>query len=120
MTVYHSFEDWAQKVPPAPRCSECDKPLALGEVANRPNDGAGVTDWLCVRCAVHLEDPNQVWLWRFGRGWMNTRSECGFVGGDRAWLLGEWAMKTGPESEATCSRCKRGRESRLYLESFRS
>ena len=114
--VYASFDDWAANVAPAPRCSECDSPLALGEVANSPNDedisGPLGLPWLCVRCAVHLLDPTRAWTGRW--------SECGLTNDRPAPpFLGEWSMKVADlEAEATCGRCRRGRESRIHLAKY--
>lgn len=106
---YANLEDWAANVPPAPRCSKCDQPLSLGEVANRPDYDEEVTEWLCLKCAVHLINPVRSWNGRW--------AECGFTG-ERSALssLGECTMVTTEvEEEATCVRCKRNRESRIYL-----
>ena len=119
--IFSSLAEWAASVPPAPRCSECDAPLALGEVANSPRDedraGPMGLDWLCVRCAIHLLN--------FSRTWSGRWSECGLTDDRPAppWL-GPWTMKValGPADpmpnnglEPTCIRCRRDRESRLYL-----
>lgn len=90
MNVYHSFDDWVKKVPPAPRCRDCDSPLGLGEVANGYEAEAGLEDWLCLSCATHL-----------ARGWPNV-TECGIP------------ARNIVEEGATCRWCQRNRETREH------
>lgn len=63
--TFSSIEDWASKVPPAPRCRECDQPMGLGDFTNSGENrhGQKFSDleggYLCRDCAVHEID--QTW-----------------------------------------------------------